>query len=1172
MISLKKNHQMIKEIRYLMLNEYDTNHYSSNECNSNEMSYNNNSDDSYDNLSLYDISEKEMENIEKRIYKKQKQSVIISVEEAIRIIQITVCDTNNYIRETIIKTNDAYDRITARDVYSPVNVPPYKTSAKHGYAVLASDGKGVRKVLKAQATFDKISVVPGTCMRVRSGDAIPNGANTVVTPENIKILDECNDNDDNCFNIDKEYEIEVLVAPEINENIRNAGDEIKCFQFIVPKFTCLGPAELGILTLCSLDLISVTELPSVGLLSISSELEEPKNTLTLGRIYESNRVTLTSLLKKNGYVPVDFGISAYKLNAIIKKIENALDEVDVLVIMGHSNDKDILKSILREYFNAMIHFGLLNMKPGKSTMFASCTYNFKKKIFLCMSANPATVPIVAQIVLLPLLNTMHGNFFKRPIILQTCVNNHELHLRPKFLWTTVQWAEQEMFPRAYCSKNRHQDIIKYQKANALLMLPPRTWQVPNQETFDFFLLRQFSSDDQQLNEQSNQPIEQFSAELNQASVIDSYIVNNLAGNVSLIQFVKCDKKRIKEELVYMSTQYNGSVILLVGDTLSDVVHDAIKEVIDNNVLIDVNIFISNLTENLECFIKRPICGIRNSSLIINMCGSYVNVEESLKAFGDVILDILCLISKSNKQIFDIKKDDSCVEPSNNNNNDKPGNNSTDDNCSAEEFENNNNDGYSDDLFYNDSNNDNSAGPSKNNINDDIHNSNKTSMDLSFEEQSKPVLIMKDFYKKQKGSEMVSLEEAKDIMKKVIDKHYERRIETVQTNDAYGRIVAKDIYSSVNVPPCCISAKHGYAVLASDGEGVRKVLKSNLTLIKKILIVPGTCMRVRSGDPIPDGATAVVKSANTKVIDEYDNDDYFNIDSKEYEIEVLVAPKEGENIRNAGCEIGSNEIVKRSHSRVKTADLGILTLCDIDSITVLKLPSVGLLFIDYDLLKFEKVSKLGRIYDCNKIIVFSLLKKNGYDPMDFGVSAYEPNIMKYRIMDALDKVDLLVIIGRANDKDILKPTLKIFFDADIHFGGVNIKPGKSTTFATCEFNKKRKFFLCMSANPATVPIITHVLLLPLLNILSYNSDDNPLKIQTRIKTSHDLHLRPKLSWTSLQWSEKEVEMYPTAHCTSTDQHMMKYQFSNALLMLPSYTSEVPKLNANSAFLSAMFTGN
>jgi len=89
--------------------------------------------------------------------------------------------------------------------------------------------------------------------------------------------------------------------------------------------------------------------------------------------------------------------------------------------------------------------------------------------------------------------------------------------------------------------------------------------------------------------------------------------------------------------------------------------------------------------------------------------------------------------------------------------------------------------------------------------------------------------MDDLYKKQKESEMVSLEEATNIMKKIVDKYYKRGIEIVQTNNAYGRIIANDVHSFVNIPPCSISTKHGYAVLASDGQGVRKVLKANLAV-------------------------------------------------------------------------------------------------------------------------------------------------------------------------------------------------------------------------------------------------------------------------------------------------------------------------------------------------------
>jgi len=47
-----------------------------------------------------------------------------------------------------------------------------------------------------------------------------------------------------------------------------------------------------------------------------------------------------------------------------------------------------------------------------------------------------------------------------------------------------------------------------------------------------------------------------------------------------------------------------------------------------------------------------------------------------------------------------------------------------------------------------------------------------------------------------------------------------------------------------------------------------------------------------------GATAVVTLENTKIIEENDenDDDYFQIYNKEYEIEVLIDPKEKANIR------------------------------------------------------------------------------------------------------------------------------------------------------------------------------------------------------------------------------------------------------------------------------------
>jgi len=74
------------------------------------------------------------------------------------------------------------------------------------------------------------------------------------------------------------------------------------------KFNRIGPSKLGILALCDINTIPVIKVLSIGVLSIGSRFE--KNTLR--RIYESNRIILTSLLKENGYNLTDFGILAYQ--------------------------------------------------------------------------------------------------------------------------------------------------------------------------------------------------------------------------------------------------------------------------------------------------------------------------------------------------------------------------------------------------------------------------------------------------------------------------------------------------------------------------------------------------------------------------------------------------------------------------------------------------------------------------------------------------------------------------------------------------------------------------------------------------------------------------------------------------------------------------------------------
>lgn len=79
-------------------------------------------------------------------------------------------------------------------------------------------------------------------------------------------------------------------------------------SLILNKFTHIGPVEMGLLAACGIAKVKVSKLPRVGVMSTGNELQTYEQSLEVGHIYDSNRITLISLLKKKGFEPVDLGI------------------------------------------------------------------------------------------------------------------------------------------------------------------------------------------------------------------------------------------------------------------------------------------------------------------------------------------------------------------------------------------------------------------------------------------------------------------------------------------------------------------------------------------------------------------------------------------------------------------------------------------------------------------------------------------------------------------------------------------------------------------------------------------------------------------------------------------------------------------------------------------------
>ncbi|XP_046486911.1 gephyrin isoform X1 [Neodiprion pinetum] len=398
---------------------------------------------------------------------------MISVDAALGIISKSL----HILDAEIINVWDSYGRVITDDIYAYCDLPPFRASIKDGYAVIASDGKGLRQVLggtEAGQTPGTVKLVRGTCVRVNTGAPIPNEATAVVQVEDTKLIKTSNDGLE-------EGEIDILIEPKEGLDIRPIGSDIQNDSLILKAHTKIGAAEMGILAACGCTKVRVTQLSSVGVLSTGNELQQAGEPLKPGHVYDSNKITLMMMLRENGYSPKDCGIAKDDENAMINALKEALEEVDVLLTSGSVSmgDKDMLKPILENVFKATIHFGRVNMKPGKPTTYATCEHNGKTKYILCLPGNPVSAMVTGHLFALPLLKCLSGDSSKPVVVTAKLTTSYKLDPRPEYARAILIWEEEDPIPKAQSTGNQiSSKLLSCKNANALLMLPGWTKERP----------------------------------------------------------------------------------------------------------------------------------------------------------------------------------------------------------------------------------------------------------------------------------------------------------------------------------------------------------------------------------------------------------------------------------------------------------------------------------------------------------------------------------------------------------------------------------------------------------------------------------------------------------------------------------------------------------------------
>jgi molybdopterin molybdotransferase len=299
-----------------------------------------------------------------------------------------------------VALHGARARVTAFDVKAPVDLPPFDNSAVDGFAVchadLKSDGDTTLTVagrLTAGARAD-IVLKPGEAIRIFTGAAMPQGADTVFMQEDVTVEDD---------------RVTVPRGLKLGANRRLAGEDVAAGRVVIPAGTVLEAQHIALMAALGLTDVAVRRRLKVAIFSTGDEVVEPGAPLKRATIYDSNRFLLVELLERLGALVTDLGILADAPEALARALGKAAAHHDLVLTSGgvSTGEADHVRSAVERIGNLV--FWRVAIKPGRPVAMGVIRGSKgDDAAFVGMPGNPVAVFVTFVRVVKPLLRQLSG--------------------------------------------------------------------------------------------------------------------------------------------------------------------------------------------------------------------------------------------------------------------------------------------------------------------------------------------------------------------------------------------------------------------------------------------------------------------------------------------------------------------------------------------------------------------------------------------------------------------------------------------------------------------------------------------------------------------------------------------------------------------------------------------
>ncbi|MFQ5512942.1 MAG: molybdopterin biosynthesis protein [Myxococcota bacterium] len=264
-------------------------------------------------------------------------------------------------------------------------------------------------------------------------------------------------------------------------------------------------------------------------------------------------------------------------------------------------------------------------------------------------------------------------------------------------------------------------------------------------------------------------------------------------------------------------------------------------------------------------------------------------------------------------------------------------------------------------------------------------------------------------------------------------------EELSLDRALGRVLGRDVRTSVDVPSFDRANLDGFALRAADSFGASEERPVRLRLNEETIptgvqprkeVTPGTATVIATGGMLPRGADAVIGVEHTDLEE----------DSRIVVIRLAQVP--GGAVSFAGTDMGRGETVLRAGTRLTSRETGVLAAIGAAHVWVHRRPRVAVISTGDELIAPGTEMRPGLVYDSNGRILVDAVRELGGEAIFLGAFRDDVDALREATRRALEDCDLVLLSGgTSKGEGDLSYRVVAELDPGVVVHGVALKPGK-----------------------------------------------------------------------------------------------------------------------------------